>query len=286
MSRHIQLTESDILQIVTDIKGKLEKTKNKLGEFVYSFTTQNTKEQEPVKIVFTPYAYYKMLTYVLSLDSEIAWQGLAHKVRSKEYKVTDVFVYPQRVTAAAVYTDDDKMAAWENDLDTDTYNGRRFHGHSHVNMGVTPSTVDMDMRKDTLTRLGEEGFYIFMIMNKKNEMSFEIYDYDDNIIYDTEDCKVYVEGFDKAPAEICSEAMSMIYKAQPGTYAAALKYPTGYQGNWQAASQTPAKKSKAKSTKSAKAKELYDKYYAGYVPKWYESEWYKDQYDMDDDRYY
>lgn len=273
MSRHIKFTETDISSILNGIKEQLEKKQNGLGTFVYNYTTKSEKEKVPVRIIFTPYAYYKMCNYVLNFTSEIAWQGIAEKVSEKVYKISDVFVYPQRVTAATVVTDDDKMAPWEESLDDDTYNGRFFHGHSHVNMGVSPSSTDMDMRKDILSRLGENGFYIFMIMNKNNDMSFEVYDYEDNKIYDTVDCVVEVDSFEKNPAEVKKDADAMIYKVALATPATTTYYTTNTATkagtNAYQESMFPEKKTKGRSTKKKGLKDSTVNEYYHRLPGWY-----------------
>ena len=41
-----------------------------------------------------------------------------------------------------------------------------YAGHSHVNMGTSPSSVDLNHQEEILRMLGDNDFYIFMIWNK------------------------------------------------------------------------------------------------------------------------
>ena len=45
-----------------------------------------------------------------------------------------------------------------------------MHGHSHVNMGTSPSATDTKLQEDHLAQLQDNDFYIFLIVNKKREI--------------------------------------------------------------------------------------------------------------------
>lgn len=138
-------------------------------------------------------AYLKMLLYVRDTSTEIAWHGTVERdIENNTYTITNVFLYPQKLAAATVQTDQEKYNQWIEELDDDTFNSLRFQGHSHVNFGVTPSPTDLAYYNDILQILPKNDFYIFMIMNKSNAVTFFIYDLATNTIYETEDIDVHI----------------------------------------------------------------------------------------------
>lgn len=144
-------------------------------------------------------AYAKMMMYIRDTDTEIAWHGKAYRADdgTSKYYIEDVFLYPQIVRAATVDTDQEKYQNWLTNLDDETFNNLRFQGHSHVNMGVSPSSVDTayyDTILDTYKKEAPDSFYIFTIMNKRGEMYLLIYDLAKNIIYSKEDIDVYIRN--------------------------------------------------------------------------------------------
>ncbi len=139
------------------------------------------------EIHFSETAWYKILYLVAECSDEVAWDGFV-KRRDGEFgvfDVLDIIVYPQKVTGATVTTDDEEYINWLNSLNDEEFATRRFNGHSHVNMGVTPSGVDMTYRDQSLKNV--KDFFIFAIFNKKTEVNIEIYDVENNIYYKNED---------------------------------------------------------------------------------------------------
>ena len=99
-------------------------------------------------------------------------------------------MFPQIVGPSSVDTDDNKYNEWMMTLPEDQFNRMRFHGHSHVNMGVSPSGTDDKYRKDMCALI--EDFYIFGIFNKKGASQIDIYDVVDNIYYEDGDVEVHM----------------------------------------------------------------------------------------------
>lgn len=149
---------------------------------------ENSKKAE---VHFSAQAYYKMYALVDQCEKEIAWDGTAYRDEEDPsvFYVTDVFVYPQQVSGATVETDDEEYINWMNSLDDETFNHRRFNGHSHVRMGVTPSGVDMTYREQSV--LNVKDFFIFGIFNKNKAFDFQIYDIENNVIYENKDIDFY-----------------------------------------------------------------------------------------------
>ena len=132
-----------------------------------------------------------MYALVDECDKEIAWDGIVYRDEEKPYifYITDIIVYPQEVSGATVETDDEKYLEWLNSLDDETFNHRRFNGHSHVRMGVTPSSTDTTYREQSVLNIPD--FFIFGIFNKSKAFNFQIYDIENNIIYDSSDIIFY-----------------------------------------------------------------------------------------------
>lgn len=134
-------------------------------------------------IFITPGAYVKMRKLVDDTTTEIGWYGIVTKYPglNEVYVIEDIIVYPQRVTGATCVQDDDKMFEFEMSLTTEQVNHKRFHGHSHVNMGVTPSGVDEQFYQDILSQVND--YFIITVTNKRNEYTVRFYDVANNILY-------------------------------------------------------------------------------------------------------
>ena len=134
-------------------------------------------------IFITPGAYVKMRKLVDDTTTEIGWYGIVTKYPglNEVYVIEDIIVYPQKVTGATCVQDDDKMFEFEMSLTTEQVNHKRFHGHSHVNMGVTPSGVDEQFYQDILSQVND--YFIITITNKRNEYTVRFYDMANNILY-------------------------------------------------------------------------------------------------------
>lgn len=142
-----------------------------------------TKQIKEPTIYITPNAYLKMRKLVDATSSEIGWYGTVSEYPGLErvYLIDDIIVYPQTVTGATCEQDESKMFEFEMSLTTEQVNKKRFQGHSHVNMGVTPSGVDEAFYQDLLTQVTD--YFIIAITNKRNEYTVRFYDIENNILY-------------------------------------------------------------------------------------------------------
>ena len=134
-------------------------------------------------VYITAEAFIKMRTLVDNTATEIGWYGIVKKYPGLQetYVIEDIIVYPQRVTGATCEQDDDKMFEFEMSLTDEQVNNKRFQGHSHVNMGVTPSGVDEAFYQDLLSQVTD--YFIITVTNKKNEYTTRFYDIANNILY-------------------------------------------------------------------------------------------------------
>lgn len=154
-----------------------------------------------INLKISAVAFLKMQTLVAGYDHEVGWYGTAEKVDDTTYRIMDILVYPQYASAA--YIDDKdttEMPLWFQSLSDEDYNFKRFHGHSHVNMGVTPSGTDnttYEQFKKQNSQAQVNRFSIELIMNKKFEMFWKIHDAESDKEYTSADISVEIEITEK-----------------------------------------------------------------------------------------
>lgn len=156
---------------------------------------------EQVKLIFSSKAAKKMIFLVTCCPIEVGWHGFVKKNQVGEYFVDDIILYPQRTSAATIVCDDAQYGLWQQELclkDPDLFETMRLHGHSHVNMRCFPSGVDKDLQDDGIEMLQENGFYIYIIINKRMEHYVKIADREDGAIYEN----VLVEILDDDIADL------------------------------------------------------------------------------------
>ena len=177
---------NELMKKVQEVVGQMS-----LGDFLMLSKKLENSVNQKAEVHFSSAAYYKMNALVAACDKEIAWDGTAFRDEENPnvFYITDIIVYPQMVSGATVDTDDEKYLTWMNSLDDETFNHRRFNGHSHVNMGVTPSGTDTTYREQSILNI--KDFFIYGIFNKKGDFNFQIYDVENNIIYDNADVIFY-----------------------------------------------------------------------------------------------
>ena len=199
MSRPITLTENLIVTIQDEFLEQLKNAKMFDGKFTFSKNLK-WKKEEKAKLIYTPVAFIKMVLLINAFSDEVAWHGIVHRSTDSEntFIISDILVYPQEVTGATVNTDQTKYQNWLMGLDDDRFNNLRMQGHSHVNMGVSPSSVDETHQEAILAQLDDTMFYIFMIWNKSFKHNIKIYDMKNNSLYLDDDIEVTVAeaGFD------------------------------------------------------------------------------------------
>ena len=190
---------------------------------------------DKAELRFSELAWIKMQRLVQEKSKEVAWHGVAFRNEDEPgnvYFVKDILIYPQEVTGTNVETDQAKYETWLMSQEDDVFNNIRFQGHSHVNMGTTPSAVDTTHQQKILEQVEGDMFYIFVIWNKRNEKFIRIYDMKKNRVFDTTDVTVTVQDDGLGIESFLREADTMV---QERTYAASSKatpnYGTAY-GNY------------------------------------------------------
>ena len=267
MPRVFYLTDSTIDTICEKIKEEFTDKKLTGDSPLLKYVTAATSDKATMK--FTEVAWNKMQMLIGKYPIEIEWHGLVKRESKTSFLIYDILVSPHEITATSCTADQSKYEEWFNSLTEEQQNDLRFHGHSHVNMNVTPSSVDTTYRADIISmfgkpREGADKFYLFAIFNKKGDITGEIYDLTNNIVYDTKDIDfVYVpeeNGYINFMRDVEKSVVEKKYQ-YPSTAGFTGK---GYQNN------TPfysgKKKTKASQTST----------YDSYTGSWYDDD--KDDY--------
>jgi|GEM_PF-4104273 len=166
-----------------------------------------------MKIFISPKALLKMQALVMGYNKEVGWWGTVEKIKTEEYRIKDILVFPQYTGAA--YIDDEaedplEMAKWLDGLSDEEFNEKRFFGHSHVNMGTYFSGEDtrmFDRQVDVIKRAPVNNFYLSVVLNKKGDMCWKVWDgetdkkYSDNeieILFEVEDGLTNIDFFENS----------------------------------------------------------------------------------------
>lgn len=238
MSRKMKIDIGFIEAAKAAFAAALEKTsKDAKFDGKVKFDFDFAKVEEKAVLYFTETAWMKMQYLIAVFGSECAWHGVVerHGEDKSEFVVKDILVYPQQVTGATVTTDQKEYEDWMNDIDDDTFNALKFHGHSHVNMGVTPSSVDNEHQRGIVSQLNDSQFYIFGIFNKSGNRWLKIFDMKRNIAFEKDDIevKILMDG---------SRCFDLMEDADKKITTKTVSYAGGYSyGNYGASQASTAK---------------------------------------------
>lgn len=238
MSKIIKLTPEYIEECKKEFEEAL--TSAKVADGKVSFSKILSAEDRKATVYFTEMAWTKMQSLIREFDKEVAWHGVAHRGDDPEmddYYITDILVYPQEVSGASVEMDVSKYADWlTENFEDERFNNIRMQGHSHVNMGVTPSGVDLTHQEAILDQLTDSMFYIFMIWNKSKANNIKIYDMEKNVLFEDKDITYEVLSDGYGIEDFIKDAKSMVkervYQTAGYTYNSGYGYGGGYSGNY------------------------------------------------------
>lgn len=190
----INLSEEDKQKALERFTAELNNAKGVENiKFSYNFKREAVKDVEKTTLYIHEHAFVKMAIYLMKNSTEIAWHGCAYRGPKDEgYNLVDVMLYPQVVAGTTVTTDQEKYQNWVMQQPDLIFNNLRMQGHSHVNMGTTPSGVDTTYYENILQTLSKDDFYIFMICNKSLSINCIIYDLKKNIVYETKDINIII----------------------------------------------------------------------------------------------
>jgi len=162
----------------------------------------------------------KMFALVNASSVECQWHGLVKRSETNfnRFFIYKILVFPQINSSASTDTDENEYIDWLMQLDDDQFQDLRFHGHSHVNMAVYSSSIDDTFQQDLLANIKQNDYYIFFVLNKKREICILVYDYLQNTLFETKDCKIFLlddnnELIDEwAKKELKEKAQTKTYK--------------------------------------------------------------------------
>lgn len=231
MGKYIKLTDEFMEQTRRDFEEALRMAKLSDGKF--NFTKTFTKPgKDKAKVYFTPTAWVKMLTLLGGFDKEVAWHGVATRYGNEdddEYMISDILVYPQEVTGATVTTDRLEYQTWLMAQPDEVFNNIRMQGHSHVNMGTSPSSVDLRDQDGILAQLEDDMFYIFMIYNKRLEFWVKVFDMKKNTVFEKEEVTVAIREDDVDFSEFLKTAKTIVKEK---TYQTPAAKQGGFAGGY------------------------------------------------------
>lgn len=181
-------------------------------------------EHKPI-IQMSAEVYTKMYTLVHESPIEISWHGLVNRDKENDiYTIYDILMFPQINGPTTTATEDEEFAEWMTELIMDPefpINDLRMHGHSHVNMQVFSSGVDDAYQKELIAKVENDDYYLFLVLNKKQEMCVLLYDFNRQILFHTEDVEVRVvsencdnilEWARENIKEYCKKEVAPVYK--------------------------------------------------------------------------
>lgn len=199
MARPIRLTKDQKISLLQAIVEKLNSARMTESGLQINQKFKLDGEHK-CSVVYTPKAWFKTIMLIDQNSLEVGWYGVCRRddENKNEFYVEDIMVYPQKVTGATINPDPVEFVNWENGLDDDVFNNMRIHVHSHVNMAVTPSSVDQKFRDDRLSQLKDDDFMIFQIMNEQGNINSAVYDFQEGIYYENSDVTTLVECDDMA----------------------------------------------------------------------------------------
>lgn len=216
MSKPIVVTDEILQEWMEAFEKQARSVRMSEGKFTY---VQNIEwdADDKVHIIFTPSAYVKMLTLLNGFSDEVAWHGIVDRRGENAFIISDILVYPQEVTGSTVNTDQEEYTKWLSAIPMDTFNRMHMQGHSHVNMAVSPSAVDLNHQDAIVSQLSGDHFYIFMIWNKRLEHNIKVFDFRDNTLYEDKDCIVSVGARDFSSVKFLADAKDQVKRKTPAT---------------------------------------------------------------------
>lgn len=183
---NLDIVQDEVLDLVqkeflkTQFYGDKIELKIDLKDFINNKIIEAGVEEPAVYI--TTDAYQKVMTLIQNFKTEVAWHGLVeHMPGTRSYIIYDVLVFPQEVTGTTADGIDGEYEQWLATLPDEQFEKCRSHGHSHVNMGTTPSGTDENYYANLMTQVTD--YYITIIVNKKQDYHLRFYDKENNIVY-------------------------------------------------------------------------------------------------------
>ncbi|MGD9382357.1 MAG: hypothetical protein PVI03_07925 [Candidatus Thorarchaeota archaeon] len=164
-----------VLSIPANVKEELPESKPKFTVQAGSLTAK-TSPILPVEathtptVFYTPKAWTKIRRAVDKCTKEVGWLGIVER-QGDDYLIEDIFIPKQTVSHTETDIDAEDMVDLVMSLEEP--DKLLYWGHSHVNMGVSPSGQD---EQQTAEYLEHADFFIRGIYNKKGEAKVDVFD--------------------------------------------------------------------------------------------------------------
>ena len=184
-----------------------EKKAESFSQHVFRKNTELTTSLP--KIFLTRDAYNRMYHLVDLSSKEISWLGTVEEINNKDFLIKEIFLFKQEVTHTTTEIGTEGLTEVATEImnsrpdGVDIVNSLRFWGHSHVNMGTSPSHQD----ESQMSLFEENGceYFIRGILNKNGRMEFTIYLYDRGIRIVDLEWAIHEEVDDSLRSEIEDE---------------------------------------------------------------------------------
>lgn len=121
------------------------------------------------EVVIDQLVYQKIMHWVNKSNYEVSGLGKV-VLEGGRYRVVDVMLLPQKNGSTHTDIEGDVVGKAMYEL-RETPGHLNFWWHSHVNMSVFWSGTDMD----TIRKIGEGGWFLSTVFNKKQEMKSSLY---------------------------------------------------------------------------------------------------------------
>lgn len=179
-----------------------------------------------------PEARNKMELYCDLSEGEIGWLAFVEKFDNQGFLITDCVLLEQEVHSTTTEITPEGLLKFWNNTPIEQQCKIKMWGHSHVNMGVSPSSQDnsqMEYFKDG------NPWFIRLITNKKREYHIDIYDYANGIKIhmDQADLITYNPKQNELRKAIEEEIKEKVkkkeYKSLPSSYNSSYYKSGGYE---------------------------------------------------------
>ncbi len=201
------------------------------------------------RILISKTAYDIMYYIVSESPEEVSWLGKVQR-QGMNFLIEEVYLFDQEVHSTQTALDPDSVGAFFAELagrddGVELVNNVRFWGHSHVNMGVTPSGSYGPGNYGDLSQMHQFGessdYFIMGIANKSGNFRFEIFFYDLGIKIEDVEWEIFELEQADLRDKIKTELSKKVRKAPPPV--------TNYEsGNWNFGNEFPSSTHSSKRT--------------------------------------
>lgn len=173
-------------------------------------TTVKTLQTSVPSVIISKIALTKMKLFVDKCADEIGWLGTAIREDKLVY-IDDVYLFDQEVHSTTTEITPEGLSDFAVEVlempnGMEVWNNLRVWGHSHVQMGVSPSLQD-DNQMETFKE-GGHPWFIRIIANKKGELKIDMYDYEHSLIY----LDLPWEGVESEEEEAIHDKIALLYE--------------------------------------------------------------------------